>query len=151
MSTPSKTVKGYEILTLGLLTPHNFYPVNLGHHCSQTAPVEVREARPFKARGDLARRLRDARLTKPALAVKMLKAGMAQGFPASHLLVDAWFTSPTFCRRVQDLGLQIIGRLKRDRTLYGPVSAIPWNSSIRPTNTDWSKRRPWGSPSSPCR
>ena len=48
----------------------------------------------------------------------MLKAALAQGFPASYLLVDAWFTSPTFCRNVQDLGLQIIGRLKRDRTLY---------------------------------
>lgn len=113
-----KTVKGYEILTLGLLTPQNFYPVSFGHHFSQTAPVEVREARPLKARGDLARRLRDAKLTKPALAVKMLKAALAQGFPASYLLVDAWFTSPTFCRNVQDLGLQIIGRLKRDRTLY---------------------------------
>jgi len=103
-------------LTLGLLTPDNFYPVNFGHHFSQTAPVEVREARPLKARGDLARRLRDAKLTKPALAVKMLKAALAQGFSASYLLVDAWFTSPTFC--VQDLGLQIIGRLKPDRTLY---------------------------------
>ena len=113
-----KTVKGYEILTLGLLTPDNFYPMNFGHHFSRTAPVEVKETQPLKARGDLARRLRDAKLTKPALAVKMLKAAMAQGFPASYLLVDAWFTSPTFCRNVQDLGLQIIGRLKRDRTLY---------------------------------
>lgn len=61
-----KTVKGYEILTLGLLTSRNFYPVNFGHHFSQTAPVEAGEARPRKTRGDLARRLRDAReLTKP--------------------------------------------------------------------------------------
>jgi hypothetical protein len=67
----------------------------------------------------LARRLKEAReLTKPALAVKMLEKALAQGLPALYLLVDAWFTSPTFCRSVQDLGLHIIGRLKRDRTLY---------------------------------
>jgi hypothetical protein len=114
-----KTVKGYEILTLGLLTPRNFYPVNFGHHFSHTVPADAPEARPRKTRGDLARRLREAKeLTKPALALKMLKAALAQGLPARYLLVDAWFTSPTFCRSVQDLGLQIIGRLKRDRTLY---------------------------------
>jgi len=55
-----KTVKGYEILTLGLLTPRNFYPLNFGHHFSQTAPAEAGEARPRKTRGDLARRLHDA-------------------------------------------------------------------------------------------
>ena len=38
---------------------------------------------------------------------------LAQGIPALCLLVDAWFTSPKFCQAVKDLGLQIIGRLKR--------------------------------------
>jgi hypothetical protein len=57
-------------------------------------------------------------LAKPELALKMLKAALVQGFPALYLLVDAWFTCPTFCRSVQDLGLEVIGRLKRDRTLY---------------------------------
>jgi SRSO17 transposase len=79
----------------------------------QTAPVEVREARPLKTRGDLARRLRDAKLTKPALALKMLKAALAQGIAAGYLLADAWFTSPKFCQGVRDLGLQVSGRLQR--------------------------------------
>lgn len=114
-----KTVKGYEILVLGLLTPCNFYPVNFGHHFSQTAPAGAPEAQPRKRRGDVARRLQEAReLTKPALALKMLKAALAQGIPALYLLVDAWFTSPKFCQGVKDLGLHVIGRLKRDHTLY---------------------------------
>lgn len=32
--------------------------------------------------------------------------------------MDAWFTSPKFCQEVKNLGLHVIGRLKRDRTLY---------------------------------
>lgn len=48
----------------------------------------------------------------------MLKAALARGIPAFCLLVDAWFTSPKFCQAVKDLGLQIIGRLKRDHTRY---------------------------------
>jgi hypothetical protein len=114
-----KTVQGYEILALGLLTPGNFYPVNFGHHFSQTAPAQAPEARPVKSRGEVARRLKEAReLTKPALALKMLKKALVQGIPALYLLVDAWFTSPKFCQGVKDLGLHVIGRLKRGHTLY---------------------------------
>jgi len=114
-----KAVKGYEVLTLGLLTPRNFYPVSFGHHFSQTVPAEAREAQPHRARGDLARRLKEAQeLTKPALALKMLKAALGQGIPARYLLVDAWFTSPKFCQDVKSLRLHVIGRLKRDQTLY---------------------------------
>ena len=114
-----KTVKGYEILALGLLTPRNFYPVSFGHHFSQTIPGEFPETQPRKTRGDLARRLQEAReLSKPALALKMLKEALAQGLSALYLLVDAWFTSPAFCKSVQELGLEVIGRLKRGRTLY---------------------------------
>jgi len=46
-----KTVKGYEILALGLLTPRNFYPVSFGHHFSQTIPGEFPETQPRKTRG----------------------------------------------------------------------------------------------------
>ena len=114
-----RPVPGYEILALGLLTPGNFYPVNFGHHFSQTVPAEAGEAQPRKARGELARRLQEAReLSKPALARKLLKAALAQGLSAPYVLVDAWFTSPVFCQAVRDLGLHVIGRLKRDQTRY---------------------------------
>jgi hypothetical protein len=117
--TQGKTVPGYEVLTLGLLTPRNFWPVDFDFRFSRVAPEGAREARPVKARGETARRLKAGRhLTKPELALKMLKAALVQGIPALCLLVDAWFTSPKFCQAVKDLGLQIIGRLKRDHTLY---------------------------------
>ena len=54
-------------MTLGLLTPDNLFPVNFNHHFSQNAPVEVKEARPLKARGDLARHLRDAKFDQTGL------------------------------------------------------------------------------------
>jgi len=117
--TQGKTVVGYEVLTLGLLTPRNFWPVDFDFRFSRTAPQGAGAARPLKPRGELARRLKDGRdLPKPGLALKMLKAALAQGIPALCLLVDAWFTSPKFCQAVQDLGLKIIGRLKRDQTRY---------------------------------
>lgn len=114
-----KTVPGYEVLTLGLLTPRNFWPVDFDFRVSRTAPQGAGEARPLKPKGELARRLKAGRdLTRPELSLKMLKAALARGIPAFCLLVDAWFTSPKFCQAVKDLGLQIIGRLKRDHTRY---------------------------------
>jgi hypothetical protein len=67
----------------------------------------------------VARHLRVAgELTKVELALKMLAQVVAQGLPALYLLVDAWFTSPKFCKAVKELGLHVIGRLKADGTLY---------------------------------
>jgi len=122
-----KIVPGYEVLTLGLLTPQNFYPLDFDFRFSSKAPKGAGEARPLKSRGETARRLKEGReLEKPALALKMLKAALAQGIPALYLLVDSWFTSPKFCQAVKKivkeldpkLKLNIIGRLKKDKTLY---------------------------------
>jgi hypothetical protein len=122
-----KTVPGYEIVTLGLLTPQNFYPVDFDFRFSSKAPKGTGEAGPSKPRGETARRLKEAReLGKPDLALKMLKAAIAQGIPALCLLVDSWFTSPKFCQAVgqavKELNpkfkLDIIGRLKRGKTRY---------------------------------
>jgi len=122
-----KTVSGYEVLTLGLLTPQNFYPVDFDFRFSRKAPKGAGEANPLKPRGETARRLKEGReLSKPELALKMLQATLAQGIPAFCLLVDSWFTSPKFCEAVKQavkelnpkLKFHIIGRLKRDKTLY---------------------------------
>ena len=114
-----KTVTGYEILVLGLLTPRNFFPLDVGHHVSKTAPAGAGTTKPLRPRGNLARRLHEATaLTKPELAVKMLKRARRQGIAALYLLVDAWFTSAKFFLAVRHLGLEAIGRLKRDRTRF---------------------------------
>lgn len=122
-----KAVPGYEVLTLGLLTPQNFYPLDFDFRFSSKAPKGAGEARPLKPRGETARRLKKGReLTKPELALKMLTAALVQGIPALCLLVDSWFTSPKFCEAVKqavkelnpELKFNIIGRLKPGKTLY---------------------------------
>ena len=37
-----RTVPGYELLVLGLLTPRNFFPLDYGFHFSRSAPGECR-------------------------------------------------------------------------------------------------------------
>lgn len=101
-----------------------------------TPDLQPGGARPRKPRGSLSRRLKAAKdLAQPALALRMLKRALAQGFPALYLLVDAWFTTPKLCQEVRTLGLHLIGRLKRDKTRFTEKSPGYPGQLLRPRTT----------------
>jgi hypothetical protein len=117
--TERKSVNGYEIVAFGLITPTNFYPLDFCHRFSDKRHKQARDAMPINPTGSLAKRIREARvLTKIELAVNLLKEALAKGIAASHVLVDAWFTSPKFFQGVRELNLHAIGRLKNGKTRY---------------------------------
>jgi hypothetical protein len=114
-----KTVNGYELVSLGLLTPTNFYPLDFSYRFSNRRYQEAKDATVLKPTGALAKRIREAQsLSKPELAVKMLKEALAKGIPASYLLIDSWFSSPKLFKNILGLKLHVIGRLKDTKTLY---------------------------------
>jgi len=113
-----KTVLGYEVLTLGLVNPQGFYPLDFGYHFSKDKGKHYRPAQPTQARSSTARRLQEARISKLDLSLKMLKKARAQGINAAYVLVDRWFTSPKFMQALRGLGLHALGRLKKDGTRY---------------------------------
>ena len=117
--TQRKSVNGYELVALGLITPTNFYPLDFSHRFSDKRHHQARDAVPLNPTGSLAKRIGEARaLTKIELAVKLLKEALTKGIAASHVLVDSWFTSPKFCQAVRELNLHAIGRLKNGKTRY---------------------------------
>jgi hypothetical protein len=117
--TQRKTVNGYEMVTLGLITPTNFYPLDFGYRFSTRRYEQARDATVCEPAGSLAKRIREAQsLKKPQLAIKMLKEALAKGIPSSYLLVDAWFASPKFFKDAKALGLHTIARLKNNKTRY---------------------------------
>ena len=114
-----KTVNGYELVSLGLLTPTNFYPLDFSYRFSNRRYEEAKDATVLKPTGALAKCIREAQsLSKPELAVKMLKQALAKGIPASYLLIDSWFSSPKLFKNVLGLKLHVIARLKDTKTLY---------------------------------
>ncbi len=117
--TQRRTVNGYELVALGLITPTNFYPLDFCYRFSDKRRKQARDALPLNSTGSLAKRIREARaLTKIELAINMLKGALAKGIAASHVLVDAWFTSPKFFQDVRHLNLHAVGRLKNGKTRY---------------------------------
>ena len=117
--TQRKTVNGYELVAFGLITPTNFYPLDFCYRFSDKRRKQARDAASLNPTGSLVKRIREAqRLTKIELAIKMLKEALAKGIVASHVLVDAWFTSPKFFQGVRHLNLHAVGRLKNGTTRY---------------------------------
>lgn len=114
-----KTVNGYEVVTLGLVTPTNFYPLDFAYRFSTKRYQKPHDATPRRPTGSLAKRIREAQsLNKPQLAIKMVKEALRKAIPGSYLLVDAWFASPKFFKDVRTLGLHGIGRLKNHKNRY---------------------------------
>ena len=114
-----KTVNGYELVSLGLITPTNFYPLDFSYRFSSRRYQGAQDATVLKPTGSVAKRISEAQnLTKPELAVKMLKEALAKGISARYLLIDSWFTSPKLFKKVLGLKLHVIGRLKDTKTLY---------------------------------
>ena len=114
-----RTVNGYEMVTLGLITPTNFYPLDFGYRFSTRRYEQAQDATVLEPAGSLAKRIREAQsLKKPQIAIKMLKEALAKGIPSSYLLVDAWFASPKFFKDAKALGLHTIARLQNDKARY---------------------------------
>ena len=114
-----KAVNGYELVTLGLITPTNFYPLDFSYRFSKTRYQQAQQAAELEPTGHLAKRIREAEaLKKPDLAIRMLKDAKAKGIPASYLLVDSWFASPKFFKNVSGSQLHTIARLKNNKTRY---------------------------------
>ena len=84
-----RTVKGQQLLTLGLATETRFMPLDQDIFISQK---QVQPASDFKDnRHSAAKRYKQSlELTKPALLALSLKRAINNGFEADYLLADAW-------------------------------------------------------------
>ena len=113
-----RTVKGQQILTLGLATQETFLPLDSDLYISRKG------AHPLKAdfrdgRSVEARRYADARdRTKPELAADMLRRAQRQGLDAEVVLADAWFGTKTMIKTALDLDLTAILRMKKNTMKY---------------------------------
>ena len=99
-----KTVKGYELLGLALLTPGNLFPLDFGFHFSKHALAEARQSQPRRPRGYLARHLKAERRTKIELSLQRLTQTLAQGVKATWLLGRRLVHFPEVLRRGPGVG-----------------------------------------------
>ncbi len=106
-----KTVKGQQIMTLGLATETTFLPLDQDIFISQK---QVQEAQAFEDnRSTAAKRYQQSlNLTKPQLLALSVKRAIRSGFDADYFLGDAWFGNKPTIRLTEECNLIALLRMK---------------------------------------
>lgn len=111
-----RSVRGQQILTLGLATENTFLPLDQDIFISskQVQPQEFKDNR-----SRAARRYKQAlELTKPELLALAVKRAIRHGFEADYFLADAWFGNKSTLRMTEENSMTAVLRMKKDKTKY---------------------------------
>lgn len=114
-----KSVRGFNLLTLGWTDDFSFIPVAFNMLSSSKQEKRFQGINPkidkrtngYKARIS-------ATMHKPDAAIAMIRDALAAGIPAEYILMDTWFTNEPFIKRILGCGLDVIGMLKNNRQMY---------------------------------
>lgn len=114
-----KTVRGFNMLTLGWTDGYSFVPVAFNMLASANAEKRFMQAsNAVDKRTAGYKNRQDAVLQKPQAAIKMIRAALDAGLQASYVLMDTWFTNEPFIRDIAAEGLDVIGMLKDNKQRY---------------------------------
>jgi len=116
-----RSVLGYCIVTLGLLTGHGFYPVDFAYYFSkkrnQKTPFVI--GNPRSSNGQ--RSFEAQRYTKLELAFMLIERAVNCGIVPGYILFDSWYAWPVLINRIRTLkdnSIHVICRLKDSKVKY---------------------------------
>lgn len=114
-----KTVKGFNMLTLGWTDGYSFVPVAFNMMASADATKRLADASGTVDKRCAGYKIRqEAVLHKPQAAIKMIHDALAAGIQAGYILMDTWFTNEPFIKDVAAEGVDVIGMLKDNKQRY---------------------------------
>jgi len=111
-----KSVRGQQVLTLGLATENTFLPLDQDIYISseQVQPQTFEDDRSIAAR-----RYKQARdMTKPELLALAVRRAIRSGFEANYFLADAWFGNKSTIRLTEENSMTAILRMKKNTMKY---------------------------------
>ena len=109
---------GFRMLTLGWSDGSTFLPVNSVLLSSENKKNRVNEAAAVDRR-TVGYRRRVLSMQKGTLAMlELLKAAKKAAVPASYVLFDSWFSSPSTLHAVKSIGYDVIGMVKKTPKMF---------------------------------
>jgi len=112
---------GYCIVTLGLFTGENFYPLDFAYRFGKKRHPKSPEEKIGDPRSISGRMSHEAKHQgKVQLALQMIERAFDRGIRAGYVLFDSWYAWPSLIhaiRQINDL-LHVICRLKDSKVLY---------------------------------
>ena len=115
----NKSIRGFNLLTVGWTDGFSFIPVAFNMLSSAKQEKRLKEINPKidkRTNGYKARQ--SAIVQKPYAAMQMIKSALDAGISARYILMDTWFTNEPFIKNIMAEGLDVIGMLKNNKQVY---------------------------------
>ena len=116
-----RSVLGYCIVTLGLLTGHGFYPIDFAYYFSKKrnhkTPLVIGDPRSSNGQ----RSFEAQQYTKLELAFMLIERAVNCGIVPGYVLFDSWYAWPVLINRIRNLkdkSIHVICRLKDSKVKY---------------------------------
>jgi hypothetical protein len=113
---------GYCIVSLGLFTGENFYPLDFAYRFGKKRHPNSPEEKIGDPRSVSGRMSHEAKHRgKVQLALQMIQRAFDRGIRAGYVLFDSWYAWPSLINAIRRINedLHVICRLKDSKTLYG--------------------------------
>jgi len=119
--TLGRSILGFSLVTLGLFTGKNFYPVDFAYRFGKSRHPKSPEERIGDTRSISGQMSYEAKhFGKLDLALQMIQRAFDRGIRAGYVLFDSWYAWPSLIKDIRNISqkLHVICRLKDSKTLY---------------------------------
>ena len=116
-----RSILGFSVVTLGLFTGENFYPVDFAYRCGKTRHPRSPEEKIGNPRSISGQMSYEAKYRgKVDLALQMIQRAFDRGIQAGYVLFDSWYAWPSLITAIRKTSshLHVICRLKDSKVLY---------------------------------
>lgn len=109
---------GFRLLTLGWSDGNTFLPVNSCLLSSENKKSRINEAKKLDKRSVGFRRRQLAQTKATAVMLDLIESAKKAKIPASYVLFDTWFCSPSSLIAIKNKGLDVIAMVKKTPKMH---------------------------------
>jgi hypothetical protein len=109
--------KGFRMLTLGWSDGATFIPLDFSLLSSKTSQINGISSKIDKRNSGYKRRV-EALQSAPEQIPNMIQRALNSGVDASYVLMDTWFTHQPLIKNIKELGIDVIGMVKKLKQRY---------------------------------
>lgn len=109
--------KGFRMLTLGWSDGATFIPVDFSLLSSKISQINGISSKVDKRSSGYKRRV-EALQSAPEQIPNMIQRALNSGVDASYVLMDTWFTHQPLIKNIKELGIDVIGMVKKLKQRY---------------------------------
>jgi len=116
-----RSVLGYCIVTLGILTGHGFYPVDFAYYFGKRRNAKTPFVIGDQRQSSGQRSFEAQKYTKLDLAFMLIERAVNCGIIPGYVLFDSWYAWPVLINRIRSLkdkSIHVICRLKNSKVKY---------------------------------